>query len=190
VIPSSDDSETAERPAGKSVRLALLMLALSAGGALAIGYAMRPAPPTRVLMPASATTSVAPHQRSAHPAHNELTYRADSYGQFYLDAEVNGTTMRFLLDTGASYLSLTPKDAAAIGLSPASLTYNLRMNTAKGVARAAEVRLREVRVGQLSIEDVPAIVMEDPSRVSLLGMSFLDRLEAHHISNGVLTMEW
>jgi predicted aspartyl protease len=52
------------------------------------------------------------------------------------------------------------------------------------------VRLREVRINQLSIADVPAIVMEDPSGISLLGMSFLDRLEGHRISNGVLTIEW
>jgi len=163
------------------------MLAVSAAIALGIGYLTREVPATRA-PPARAAAATVP--KPSHAPHNELSYRADSYGQFYLDAEVNGTTMRFLVDTGASYLSLTPRDAAAIGLSPANLSYNLRMNTAKGVARAAEVRLREVRVGQLSIEDVPAIVMEDPSRVSLLGMSFLERLEGPHISNGVLTMEW
>jgi aspartyl protease family protein len=184
---SSDDSDTAERPAGKSLRLAFLMLAVSALVALGIGYLTRKVPARRTLVPQAAAVMV---PKPGHAPHNELSYRADSYGQFYLDADVNGTTMRFLVDTGASYLSLTPRDAAAVGLSPAGLTYNLRMNTAKGVARAAEVRLREVRIGQLSIEDVPAIVMEDPSRVSLLGMSFLERLESHHISNGVLTMEW
>lgn len=164
------------------------MLALTAAGALAIGYAMRPAPSTRALAPPRPAAATTPQPR--HAPHNELTYHADARGHFVVDAEVNGAAVRFLVDTGASYLSLTPNDAAAIGLAPASLDYNLRMNSAKGVARAAAVRLREVRIDQLSIEDVPAIVMEDASAISLLGMSFLERLDGHRISNGVLTMEW
>src|SRR5579864_2568699 len=185
---SREEGDSAERPAGKSLRRALLMLALSAVIALGIGYITRKVPPTRMLAPprAAAAAITGPHRAPR----NERTYRANAWGQFVVDAEVNGTAVRFLVDTGASYLSLTPKDAAAIGLSPASLRYDLRMNTAKGVARAAEVRLREVRLGQLTIEDVPAIVMEDASGISLLGMSFLNRLDGHHISNGVLTMEW
>jgi aspartyl protease family protein len=164
------------------------MLAVSAAIALGIGYMTREVPPTRMLSAPRPAASAVP--APARAPRNELTYRADARGHFVVDAEVNGTAVRFLVDTGASYLSLTPRDAAAIGLSPSSLTYNLRMNTAKGAARAAEVRLREVRIGQLSIEDVPAIVMEDPSGISLLGMSFLERLEGHRVSNGVLTIEW
>jgi aspartyl protease family protein len=183
-----DDSDRPEKPAGKSLRLALFLLGLGAAVALGIGYMTRAVAPTRMLMPPPPAAAAVP--RSAQALHNELTYRADPHGHFVVDAEVNGTAVRFLVDTGASYLSLTPRDAAAIGLSPANLNYNLRMNTAKGLARAAEVQLREVRIGQLSIEDVPAIVMEDVSGISLLGMSFLDRLDGHRISNGVLTMEW
>ena len=183
-----DDVEKAERRAGKSLRLACLMLGLTAVGALALGYVMRPAPQSRALVPARAPMVTS--QRPAHAPRNELSYRANAWGHFVVDAEVNGASVQFVVDTGASYLSLTPKDAAAIGFTPSTLDYNLRMNTAKGVARAAEVRLREVRIGQLTVEDVPAIVMEDPSRISLLGMSFLSRLEGHRISNGVLTMEW
>ncbi len=165
------------------------MLGLTAAGALAIGYVTREVPPTHMLSPPRPAAAVVP--TPPHPApRNELTYRANAWGQFVVDAEVNGAPVRFLVDTGATYLSLTPRDAAAIGLSPSSLTYNLRMNTAKGAARAAEVRLREVRIDQLSINDVPAIVMEDVSGISLLGMSFLDRLDGHRISNGVLTIEW
>ena len=184
---SRDDSDAAERPSSKSLRLALVMLAVSAVVALGIGYVTRAVAPTRVLPPSRPGASSAPLPSVPH---NELTYRADARGHFVLDAEVNGTVVRFVVDTGATFLALTPKDAAAIGLSPGSLRYDLRMNTAKGVARAAEVRLREVRIGQLSVEDVPAIVMEDASSISLLGMSFLDRLEGHRVSNGVLTMEW
>ncbi len=185
-----DESDRPEKSAGKSLRLALVLLGLGAALALGIGYTTRAVSPARVPMAPRAAASIAPRPRPAQAPHNELTYHADARGHFVVDADVNGAAVRFLVDTGASYLSLTPRDAAAIGLTPASLDYNLRMNSAKGVSRAASVRLREVRIGQLTIEDVPAIVMEDASAISLLGMSFLERLEGHRISNGVLTMEW
>jgi aspartyl protease family protein len=187
---SNRATESAEPRSGKSLRLALLMLALTAVGALAIGYAMRPAPPTRVLATPRAAASVAPRPRPARPGRDELTFRAASNGHFFVDAEVNGTTVHFMVDTGASYLSLTPKDAAAIGLLPGSLTYNVQTSTAHGVARNARVRLREVRLAQLSVEDVTALVMEDASDISLLGMSFLSRLDGYRIRDGVLTLEW
>jgi len=166
------------------------MLALTAAGALAIGYAMRTSPPTRILTPPRAAASVASRPGPARAARNEITVRAASNGHFFVDAEVNGTTVRFMVDTGASYVSLTPKDAAAIGLSPDALSYNVQTNTAKGVARNARVRLREVRLGQLSVEDVTALVMEEGSDISLLGMSFLSRIDGYRIRDGVLTMEW
>ncbi|HEV2551360.1 MAG TPA: TIGR02281 family clan AA aspartic protease [Stellaceae bacterium] len=184
---SRDESEIAEKSGGKSLRLALLLLALSVLGTLGIGYAMRSTPSTRALVPARAGV-MAPQSR--HAISNELSYRANGHGQFFLEADVNGTPLRFMVDTGATYLSLTPRDAKAIGLSPAMLHYDVAMNTARGVAYAARVSLREVRLGQLTLEDVSALVMEDASDVSLLGMSFLGRLEGYRIRDGVLTIEW
>ena len=186
-----DDIETAERRSGKSLRLALLMLAVTAAGALAIGYAMRPSPPTRVLTPARISANVAPRPRPARTTHDAFTYRVKSNGHFYVEAEVNGATIQFLVDTGASSVALTARDARAAGLSPESLRYDIQASTANGVTRFAGASLREVRIGQLSVENVSAVVMPpNASNISLLGMSFLSRLDSYRISDGVLTMEW
>ena len=67
--------------------------------------------------------------------------------------------------------------------------FNRRVSTANGSARMAPVTLREVRIGQLSIYDVPAAVLENLN-ISLLGMSFLGRLQGYEMRDGKLSINW
>jgi aspartyl protease family protein len=120
---------------------------------------------------------------------NTLVYPIDARGHVLLDATVNGASVRFLVDTGASLVTLTPADARAIGLSPRQLAFNERASTANGPVRMASVTLREIRLGQLSIDDVPAAVIENLN-VSLLGMSFLNRLQGYEMRRGKMTITW
>lgn len=167
-----------------SLRHALTLLGLGIAAALAIGVLFRPDAAPRVALLRAAT----PPAAAATP--NRLVYRAGPTGHFLVEASVDGTPVRFLVDTGASLVALTPEDARAAGLDPATLSYSAVMSTANGTARAAPVRLRSLRLGQLEVEDVRAVVMERPMAVSLLGMSFLDRLQGYSIRDGVLTVEW
>jgi aspartyl protease family protein len=123
------------------------------------------------------------------PAVNALVYPANERGHFIVDAAVNGTSVRLLVDTGASLVTLTPADARAAGISPGELVFNHRVSTANGFARMAPVTLREIRIGQLSIYDVPAAVLENLN-ISLLGMSFLSRLQGYEMRDGKLTINW
>ncbi len=120
---------------------------------------------------------------------NSLVFPADRQGHVVLDGEVNGAPVRFLVDTGATMVVLTLRDAAAAGYGHSDLDFSIRTSTANGVARAAPVRLREVRVGQLSIDDVPAVVAENLG-ISLLGQSFLTRLDSYEMRDGVLTLNY
>ena len=172
------------RRGGETLRLALAMLAVSALGALALGLLLRQEEPQRL----EVLRVDAPAQPVAPP--NQLVYRADRLGHFYVDASVNGTPVRFLVDTGASVVALSPADAEAVGLAPGELRFSAVMNTANGEARAAPLRLRSLRLGQLEVEDVPAVVMEQPMAVSLLGLSFLNRLNGYSIRDGRLTLDW
>jgi len=105
-----------------------------------------------------------------------LVYRADRYGNFMLTAAVNGAPIRAVVDTGASLVALTLEDAQAAGISRSELVFSGITHTANGTARFAPVMLREVRIEQVSIENVPAAVMENLSQ-SLLGMSFPETAE-------------
>ena len=123
------------------------------------------------------------------PAVNTLIYPANEQGHVILDAAVNGAAVRLLVDTGASLVTLTPEDARAAGITRSGLVFNRRITTANGSARMAPVTLREVRIGQLSIYDVPAAVLEHLN-ISLLGMSFLGRLQSYEMRDGKLTIIW
>jgi clan AA aspartic protease (TIGR02281 family) len=120
----------------------------------------------------------------------ELVIRAGPHGHFVVDAEVDGTPLTFLIDTGASDIVLSQADARQLGLEPRTLDYSRSYQTANGVVRAAPVQLRELRLGQLHLHDLDASVNERPLPVSLLGMSFLGRLQGYEVTDGRLILRW
>ena len=127
--------------------------------------------------------------RGSAVASNTAVYAANDRGHVVLEAAVNGAPLRMLVDTGASLVTLTTADARAAGIDPAGLVFNGYVETANGRARTAPVTLREVRVDQLSIYDVPGAVLENLN-ASLLGMSFLRRLQGYEMRDGKLTITW
>jgi aspartyl protease family protein len=146
-------------------------------------------PPVGAARPDLAAASAAQAEAAPAAPVDTLVYPADARGHVLLDAVVNGAPVRFLVDSGASLVTLTPADARAAGLSPRRLVFDARASTANGVVRMAPVTLRDIRLGQLSIGEVPAAVIENLG-VSLLGMSFLNRLQSYEMRNGKLTISW
>ena len=142
---------------------------------------------------ANAVRPPAPTADMARPAglplRDALAFPADASGHVIVDAEIDGAPVRLLLDTGASLLTLSLADARAAGISRGDLDFDRRVATANGIARMALVRLREVRIGQLSLTDVPAAVLEN-LRVSLFGMSLLRRLPRYQLRDGRLIIDW
>jgi clan AA aspartic protease (TIGR02281 family) len=120
----------------------------------------------------------------------EYVVQAGAGGHYVVEAVVNGAPVTFLVDTGASNIVLTMEDAERLGLHPATLHFTQRFATANGETRGAPVLLREIRIGQFSLFDVAASVNEAPLRVSLLGMSFLRRLNGYEVDDGRLILRW
>jgi len=137
-----------------------------------------------------AAPQAAPARAPAAAAVSELVLQAGPHGHFMVEAVVNGTPITFLVDTGASSIYLTPDDAARLGWMPPRLTYSERYSTASGVVHAAPVTLRSLRVGQLELYDLPASVGQQPSSVSLLGMSFLKRFASYEVRGERLILSW
>ena len=119
-----------------------------------------------------------------------LSFRPAMDGHFYVEARVEGVAIRFLVDTGASRVVLSQADARRIGIDPARLDYSLRIATANGEARAASVMLTTIEVEDHRVEGVRALVNEAPMSHSLLGMSFLDRLDGYEVRDGALVLRW
>jgi aspartyl protease family protein len=110
-------------------------------------------------------------------------------GHFYLTLEVNGTPVRFVVDTGATEMVLSAEDAARVGLSPQDLVFSGRAFTANGTVETAPVRLDTVALGPVTDEGVRAVVNSGELGESLLGMSYLRRFDRIEISDGQLVLE-
>jgi aspartyl protease family protein len=113
----------------------------------------------------------------------------DRMGHFVAETTINGEKVRMLVDTGASFVSLSPRDAELLGLRPTEKDFIYRMQTANGIVKAAPVRLREMQVGDISVRDVDAVVHRAGGPpISLLGMSFLRRLAGFEQIQGRLIL--
>ncbi len=99
--------------------------------------------------------------------------KAGQNGHFFVKAEINGRSVKVLVDTGASAVALSYEDAKDIGLRPGSLDFNVPVSTANGVTKAAGVNLDKIEIDGVRVSDVQGLVMpEGVMRGSLLGMSF------------------
>ena len=116
-----------------------------------------------------------------------ISVKRSDDGHFHLIADVNGTRVRFLVDTGASVVTLSPGDAARAGIDPDTLDYVQTFRTASGTAAGAPVRLDSITAGPLKLRDVRGAVIKGGGS-SLLGMSFLSRLESFSINGDTLTL--
>ena len=101
---------------------------------------------------------------------------ADGQGHFLTTGTVNGTSVRFLVDTGATMISLGATDARRIGVD-FNRGQKALTNTANGQAVVSKVQLDTVRIGDVTLHNVDALIHQTDMPVALLGMSFLNRME-------------
>jgi aspartyl protease family protein len=112
-----------------------------------------------------------------------VTVARTGTGDFAIRAEINGARVAMVFDTGASSIVLTHDDAKAAGLPLELLDYTVNIDTANGRARAAKVTLDRIGIGSLVERSVDALVAQPGQlQTSLLGMSFLNRLQKWEVS--------
>ena len=118
---------------------------------------------------------------------SRIVLNADSRGHFMTPGTINGRSVNFMLDTGATTVALSAADATRIGLDFQNGT-PVQMNTANGVALGYRLRLASVRVGDVEVYEVDAIVSQLPMPYVLLGNSFLTRFSMRRDSD-VMVLE-
>lgn len=106
----------------------------------------------------------------------KIIMTADGRGHFYTTGTVNGTSVRFVVDTGATSIALGPTDARRIGLDLGRGQRGLS-NTANGQVVVTRIPLDTVRIGDITLHNVDAVVLPAEMPIALLGMSFLNRME-------------
>ncbi len=126
-------------------------------------------------VPARLQSQLMPSAPLAENGRIMLTRAKD--GHFYADAFVHGERVRFMIDSGASRVSLSYADAKRIGLPVSKLKFSMPVGTANGTAMTAPLTLDYVMIGDLRASNVRAHVARDGQMDgSLLGMSFLEQL--------------
>jgi len=107
---------------------------------------------------------------------NYAEVQTNDRGDLVADGEVNGKPIRFVVDTGATLITLSAREATRLGLEYQSGQKTM-IATANGEVAAYRLKLATVRVGEMSVHDVDAVIAETSSlSVALLGMSFLNRV--------------
>ncbi len=159
---------------GHALRYAAIWVALGAG--LVLAYSFRHDAKHLV---GRLTAELLPHQ--GRMIGDSVEIRAGDHGHFVVEAMVDGVNLRFLVDTGASDVVLSPDDAKRLGYKLDELTFSKLYNTANGVVRGAPVRLGRMAIGPIVIENVRASVNGAAMGRSLLGMSFLNRLSGYEV---------
>ncbi|RRH92411.1 TIGR02281 family clan AA aspartic protease [Variovorax beijingensis] len=105
---------------------------------------------------------------------SRIVLPADSRGHFMTQGAINGRPVTFMLDTGATSIALSADDAQRIGLDY-SKGQRIQISTANGMSSGYRLRLRSVRVGDVEVYDIDAIVSPQPMPFVLLGNSFINR---------------
>ncbi len=126
--------------------------------------------------------SITPHQiRTA-------SLRKEGDGHFWATAYVNGMPVKFLVDTGASLVALNERDARRIGLNTDDLQQNAEVRTAGGRVKAATAMIEKIEIDGITIKNVQAVIIDKGLEHSLLGMSFLNRLDGWDVTPNAIVI--
>jgi aspartyl protease family protein len=113
----------------------------------------------------------------------------DDTGHYFANVEIDGRRIKMLVDTGATLVILTSEDAASLGINPMPSDYSAKVSTVNGDLMTAKTQLREIRVGNILVRDVAALVVPAGKlRQSLLGMSFLSKLKSFEVADRSLIL--
>jgi len=119
-----------------------------------------------------------------------MVLTAESGGGFFVTGEVNGLPVRFLVDTGASDIVLSPADAKRLDVDVSSLQFTREYETANGAGRGAPYVAESLAVGPVKLEQVPMSINQAPMDTSLLGMTFLKQFDSFQVQGRKLILKW
>jgi aspartyl protease family protein len=142
---------------------------------LVIGQHYRGVPPPPPAAPGAKQVAVAATTKSSSDRQS-VVLPADGAGHFFSMGQINGISVHFLVDTGATLIALPGGEAARIGIDYRKGKRGLS-NTANGTVAVYEIKLDTVKLGEIELNNVDALVIEEGLSVVLLGMSFLNRVE-------------
>ena len=114
---------------------------------------------------------------------------AGAGGHYEGDFKINGRSVHGLIDTGATYVAINESTARRLGISGNDLDYRYSIQTANGASKVALAKLDRLEIGTIKVRDVDAVVAKDDAlSTTLIGMSFLKKLNSYGAENGSLRL--
>lgn len=126
--------------------------------------------------------------RTTEGSDHVIRIKADSNGHYYVKGSADGVPIEFMIDTGASYVTLSKEAAGRLGVGP--LNFNIATNTANGPIQNAQITIGQLTVGSFNVIRMPAVVNGGALDMPLLGMSWLGLFKSIEIQNGVMTLHY
>ncbi|MET3853067.1 aspartyl protease family protein [Rhizobium sp. OAE497] len=137
--------------------------------------------------------SAAPDQAAAPSpiaGSGSMRLQADAQGHFNGDFKINGKPVQGMIDTGATYVALNESLARRLGYGGNQLDFRYAVNTANGQTKAAHVTLDRMEIGGIRVQGVEAFVLRDDAlSQTLVGMSFLKKLDSYSVADGALSLK-
>ena len=118
---------------------------------------------------------------------NRIVLQEGSGGHFMTAGQINGRAVQFMVDTGATSIAMSMLDADRAGIAYKH-GQPVHMSTANGTAQGFRIKLTSVRVGDVDVYDVDAVVTPQPMPFMLLGNSFLTRFQMKR-DNNLMTLD-
>lgn len=137
--------------------------------------------------------SAAPDQTAPtapYAGSGSMRLAADAQGHFNGDFKINGKPVQGMIDTGATYVALNESLARRLGYGGNQLDFRYAVNTANGQTKAAHVTLDRMEIGGIRVQGVEAFVLKDDAlSQTLVGMSFLKKLDSYSVADGALSLK-
>ncbi len=134
--------------------------------------------------------SLAPPKTEAPVSYGSVQLRANAGGHYEGEFTINGRSVHGMIDTGATYVAMNESTARSLGFSGVDLDYRYTVQTANGASKVAYVKLDRLEIGTIRVRDVDAVVAKDSAlSTTLIGMSFMKKLNSYGVQNGTLLLK-
>lgn len=110
-------------------------------------------------------------------------------GHFWVRGDVNGETLRFLVDSGATTTALSAASARAADVEIDTSGFPVTINTANGIVEARRARIAQLRMGPIRSKDLAVVVSDAFGDTNVLGMNFLSSLKGWRVEGRTLVLE-
>ena len=119
----------------------------------------------------------------------EITIRRQDDGHYWLQLDVNGKPVRFMIDSGATTTAVNADTARETGIEVDTNGYPVFLNTANGRVTAQRGIIRSVKIGSRELGQHDVVVSESFGDTNVLGMNFLDSMQSWKVEGNVMTLK-